>query len=127
MGATDDAALLLAACRCLGLDPAELDEEITVIVRYKKTAHRIRDRPTVDLLTGSVVVLPRLPANWQRILDILAGAGEELSQVEIQRRFRKSHEGDRAYPEVALRIVDMQECGLIEPGARGYRPCDGRH
>jgi hypothetical protein len=63
----------------------------------------------------------RLPSQWQRILDILDGAGDWLPAVEVQRKLNHQFKGERATPEIYLRLSDMEEMKLVESSRAGYR------
>jgi hypothetical protein len=111
--------LLAAAARYLGLDPG--DGEIKVIMLHDTGKAAVNGPPPASDPDDGPVTLVRLPGLWQRLLGILAGADAELPAVEIERRLRPDFQGDRATPEVSLRLKDMAEAGKIVSGRHGYR------
>jgi hypothetical protein len=120
-------ALLSAAARYFGLTPGENDGPLRVLIRYQDERALIEGRnPTDEPGWEGPVTLARLPDSWRSCLTLLAGADGPLPAVEIERRLRRSFEGDRATPEISLRLRDLEDAGLVQKGTGGYRLA-GRH
>src|SRR5262245_27593734 len=103
--------LLTAAGRLLGLTPG--DPEVRVLIRLGSDKVLVSGPvPGPWPVWDGPVTLARLPELWKSVLLILAGADTPLPAAEVERRLRPGYAGERATPEVALRLKDLEECGL---------------